>query len=147
MTTTRSDIAQALAYVNQFCSNPGGEHWQSVECILHYTKGTVNLEIAFDGSKEDQIQLIGFVDADWGGNLDGRKSQSGYLFSICGGIISWASKKQTTVVFLSTEAEYVSAGLATQEAIWLRSLLADLRIIKVQLLCPNTQNAMLEHST
>ena len=105
------------------------------------------MEIAFDGSKEDQIQLIGFVDADWGGNLDGRKSQSGYLFSICGGIISWASKTQTTVVFLSTEAEYVSASLATQEAIWLRSLLADLRIIKVQLLCPNTQNAMLEHST
>ena len=130
MTTTRPDIAQASGSVNQFCSNPGGEHWQSVKRILRYIKGTINLGIEFNGSKNDQIQLIGYGDADWGGNLDGRKSQSGYLFSICGGIISWASKKQTTVALSSMEAEYVSASLATQEAIWLRSLLADLKFVQ-----------------
>eukprot|EP00794_Sanderia_malayensis_P003564 gene3564-biopygen3051 len=130
VTTTRPDIAQALGSVNQFCSNPSGEHWQSVKRILRYIKGTINLGIEFDGSRENEVQLIGFVDADWGGNLNGRKSQSGYLFSICGGIVSWASKKQATVALSSTEAEYVAACLATQEAVWLRSLLADLSFVQ-----------------
>ena len=49
--------------------------------------------------------LQGYVDADWGSNPNGRKSQSGYLFTICGGVISWASKKQSAVALSSTEAE------------------------------------------
>ena len=130
MTTTRPDIAQSVGSVNQFCSNPSGEHWQSFKRILHYIKGAINFGIEFDGSKEDQVQLKGFVDADWGGNLNGGKSQSGYLFSICGGIVSWGSKKQTTVALSSTEAEYIAASLATQEAIWLCSLLADLKFVQ-----------------
>ena len=130
VTTTRPDIAQALGSVNQFSSNPSEEHWQSLKRILRYIKGTLDFGIEFDGSMESDIQLIGFVDADWGGNLNGRKSQSGYLFSICGSLVSWASKKQTTVALSSTEAGYVAASLATQEAIWLRSLLADLNFIQ-----------------
>ena len=130
VTATRPDLAQALGTVNQFSSNPSGEHWQSVKRILRYIKGTLDLGIQFDGSKEDDVKLSGFVDADWGGDVNGRKSQSGYIFSLCGGVVSWASKKQTSVALSSTEAEYVAACLATQEAIWLRSLLADLNFIQ-----------------
>ena len=130
VTATRSVLAQALGTVNQFSSNPNGEHWQSVKRILRYIKGTLDLGIQFDGSKEDEVKLSGFVDADWGGDVNGRKSQSGYIFSLCGGVVSWASKKQTSVALSSTEAEYVAACLATQEAIWLRSLLADLNFIQ-----------------
>ena len=130
VTATRPDLAEALGTVNQFSSNPSGEHWQSVKRILRYIKGTLDLGIQFDGSKEDELKLSGFVDADWGGDVNGRKSQSGYIFSLCGGVVSWASKKQTSVALSSTEAEYVAACLATQEAIWLRSLLADLNFIQ-----------------
>ena len=76
------------------------------------------------------MQLNGFVDADWGGDVNGRKSQSGYMFTICGGIVSWASKKQTSVALSSTKAEHVAACLAAQEAVWLRSLLADLNFVQ-----------------
>ena len=92
VTATRPDIAQALGSVNQFSSNPSAEHWQSVKRILLYIKGTLDWGIQFDGSKEKEVQLNGFVDADWGGDVNGRKSQSGYMFTICGGIVSWASK-------------------------------------------------------
>ena len=95
VTATRPDIAQALGSVNQFSSNPSAEHWQSVKRILCYIKGTLDWGIQFDGSKEKEVQLNGFVDADWGGDVNGRKSQSGYMFTICGGIVSWASKLGT----------------------------------------------------
>eukprot|EP00794_Sanderia_malayensis_P021071 gene21071-biopygen14635 len=125
--TTRPDIAQALGSVNQFCSNHSGEHWQSVKRILRYIKGRINLGIEFDGTKETNVQLGGFVDADWGSDPNGRKSRSGYIFTLCEVVISWLSKKQTTVALSSTEAEYIAASIATQEAIWLRALLADLK--------------------
>ena len=94
VTATRPDIAQSLGSVNQFSSNPSGEHWQSVKRILRYIKGTLDWGIQFDGSKEEGVQLSGFVDADWGGNVNGRKSQSGYMFTICGGVVSWAGKQE-----------------------------------------------------
>ena len=84
--------------VSQFCSNSGLEHWKAAKRILRYIKGTMDYGINFDGSKLDAIRVSGFVDADWGSNPNGRRSQSGYLFSLRGGIISWASKRQSTVV-------------------------------------------------
>ena len=62
VTATRPDIAQALGSVNQFSSNPSAEHWQSVK--LFCIKATLDWGIQFDGSKEKEVQLNGFVDAD-----------------------------------------------------------------------------------
>ena len=130
VTATRPDLAQALGTVNQFCSNPGEEHWKAAKRILRYIKGTIDYGITFDGNKETDVKLKGYVDADWGSNPNGRKSQSGYLFTICGGVISWASKKQSVVALSSTEAEYIAASLASQEAVWLRSLLGDINFVQ-----------------
>ena len=130
VTATRPDLAQALGTVNQFCSNPGEEHWKAAKRILRYIKGTIDYGITFDGNKETDVELKGYVDADWGSNPNGRKSHSGYLFTVCGGVISWASKKQSVVALSSTEAEYVAASLASQEAIWLRALLGDISFVQ-----------------
>ena len=130
VTATRPDLAQALGTVNQFCSNPGEEHWKAAKRILRYIKGTIDYGITFDGNKETDVELKGYVDADWGSNPNGRKSQSGYLFTLCGGVISWASKKQSVVALSSTEAEYVAASLASQEAVWLRALLEDICFVQ-----------------
>ena len=130
ITATRPDLAHALGTVNQFCSNPGEEHWKAAKRILRYIKGTIDYGITFDGNKETDVKLKGYVDADWGSNPNGRKSQSGYLFTVCGGVISWASKKQSVVALSSTEAEYIAASLASQEAVWLRSLLGDISFVQ-----------------
>ena len=128
VTATRPDLAHALGTVNQFCSNPG-EHWKAAKRILRYIKGTIDYRITFDGNKVTNVKLKGYVDADWGSNPNGRKSQSGYLFTVCG-VISWASKKQSVVALSSTEAEYIAASLASQEAVWLRSLLGDISFVQ-----------------
>ena len=54
---------------------------------------------------DSQLVLEGFVDADWAGDLDGRKSTSGYLFTFAGGAISWQSKLHKCVVLSTTEAK------------------------------------------
>ena len=70
--------------------------------------------------------ITGYSDADWAGDLDDRHSTTGNLFVMAGGSISWTSKKQATVSLSTAEAEYIALSTATQEAIWLRRLLADL---------------------
>eukprot|EP00253_Pinus_taeda_P020331 PITA_20331 len=64
----------------------------------------------------------GFSDSDWAGNLDDRRSITGYTFNIGSGVITWSSKKQTNVALSSCEAEYQALCAATCEAIWLRRL-------------------------
>ena len=119
VTGTRPDIAQALGSVNQFSSNPSQAHWTAAKRILQYIKGTVSFRIQFNGAKDDSIKLERYVDADWGINPNGRKSQSSHAYFLCGGLISWTSKKQPVVALSSTEAEYIAASFALQEALWL----------------------------
>ena len=74
---------------------------------------------------EFDVELTGYSDSDWVGNLDDRKSTTGYLFSIGSGPISWSNKKQPTISLSSTEAEYKALCSVTCEAIWLRMILED----------------------
>lgn len=73
------------------------------------------------------MKLIGDADADWSGDLDDRKSTTGYYFKFegNGAAISWEVKKQATVALSSTEAEYQAMAAAVQEAIYLRSVMKD----------------------
>ena len=60
------------------------------------------------------------------GDMDDRKSTSGYVFTLDGSTVCWKSRKQPTVSLSSTEAEYIGLSIAMQEGIWLRSLLNEL---------------------
>jgi hypothetical protein len=66
-----------------------------------------------------------FCDSDWGGNVDTRRSTTSYVFLLGGAAVSWASKKQSTVAFSSTKAEYMACIHATKEALWLRRFLCE----------------------
>jgi hypothetical protein len=48
------------------------------------------------------LDIHGFVDADWDGDLDRRRSTSGYVFILFGGAISWMSKRQDVVALSIT---------------------------------------------
>jgi len=72
--------------------------------------------------------LTGFVDADWANKLSDQSLTSGYVYQLVGGAISWSSKKQSSIALSSMEAEYITGAHAAKEAIWLRQLLAELRL-------------------
>ncbi|KAG8503781.1 hypothetical protein CXB51_001898 [Gossypium anomalum] len=76
------------------------------------------------GRTEDGV--IGYVDADFVGAIDRRRSLTGYVFTIEGCAISWKATLQTTVALSTTEAEYMAITEACKEAIWLKGLFSEL---------------------
>ena len=76
--------------------------------------------------------------------MNDRKSTSGYVFLLAGGAISWSSKKQSSVVLSSTEAEYIAGAHAAKKLVWLRRLLNELslRTDAATILLMDNQSAM-----
>ena len=119
---SRPDIAFAVNSVSRFLSKHNAEHWRAVKRIFAYLGGTVDYGIEYrDGGSEPE--LIGFSDADYAGDIETRRSTTGYVFCLANGAITWSSQRQKLVTLSTTEAEYVAASAATRESIWLRKLL------------------------
>ena len=76
------------------------------------------------------VGYYGFVDADWAGDLDQRRSTSGYMFNLFGGVVSWMSKKQFVVALSTTEVEYMAATHARKEAVWLQRLCSSMGLVQ-----------------
>ena len=72
------------------------------------------------------MRLQGYADADWAGSTVDRKSTSGCCFILGSTVISWCSRKQSSVALSTTEVEYITLCVAVCEAVWLSELLADL---------------------
>ena len=77
----------------------------------------------------EDTQLVGFCDANWAGDLEDRKSTSGFLFKLGSSPIIWRCSKQSTISLSSTEAEYKCMSDSTKEVTWLRGLLGELRML------------------
>ena len=99
----------------RFMQKPYVEHFNVVKQILRYVARTKDLDLKYD--KLPSFILLIFLDSDYGGDRDDRKSTSTYVFSFFLGAISWASKKQPTTALSTTEPEYHAMLLIAQEAI------------------------------
>ena len=125
---TRVDIAQAVNTLARVMSAPTEHHWDLAKRVLRYLKGTSELGITFSGGSKNI--LIGYTDSDWAGDINTRRSCTGYVFMLNKGCISWNSKLQSTVTLSTAEAEYMSMCTCMQEGIFLRNLLRDMYLIQ-----------------
>src|SRR5260370_35333749 len=96
----------AVHFLSQHSITPGDEHLNTMKHIYHYLIGTQDLRLFFHGNLLN-ANLIGFSNSDWAGDLNSRRSVSGYAFIFCGATIAWSAKKQQTLMLSSTEAEYM----------------------------------------
>ena len=119
---TRPDLAQAVGLLCRFNSAPGPTHVAAAKGVLRYLSGIKHLGVSYSATP---TPLQGYCDSDYAGDLDGRKSTTGWIFTKNGGPISWQSKLQSVVAQSTCEAEYYGAGSATKEALWLRKMLKD----------------------
>jgi len=88
MLCSRPDLSYAVGVVSQFVHNPSKDHWDAVKWILHNVKGSLDKALVFDRSESIPFDVIGYVDSDYGSDLDHRRSISGCIFTLCTGAIS-----------------------------------------------------------
>ena len=121
---TRPDLAFAFAHLSTFSSCPGAKHLAAAERVIEYLACTLDhgLHYSDPGVKLRNI-LTGWVDSDYAGCPDTRRSVTGYLLVMNNGPISWKSKRQPCVTLSSAEAEFVAASLCGKEVIYLRNTL------------------------
>ncbi|KAG6534051.1 hypothetical protein ZIOFF_007932 [Zingiber officinale] len=114
-------------------SNPIDEETSS-EVVMPPISTTI--EPSEDESEPQQprmrndYRLVGYSDSDWCGDVDDRKSTSGYVFLLGNTAFTWMSKKQPIVTLSTCEAEYVAASWSVCHAVWLSNLLRHLRVIR-----------------
>jgi len=120
MVCTRPDIAQAVGVLSRFMANPRWIHWDAIKRVFRYLRGTSEYSICYHGNAIGPPHLVcihGFVDFDWAGDIDSRRSTSAYVFTMFGGAVSWMSKQQPMVALSTIEAKYMAITHAYKETI------------------------------
>ncbi|WVZ68266.1 LOW QUALITY PROTEIN: hypothetical protein U9M48_017225 [Paspalum notatum var. saurae] len=126
LTLTRPDLAYAVQQVCLFMHDPREPHLALIKRILRYVKGTLSTGLHL--GKSSPQSLTAYSDVDWAGCPDSRRSTSRYCVFLGDNLISWSSKRQTTVSRSSAEAEYRAVVHAVAERCWLRQLLRELHV-------------------
>lgn len=121
---TRPDVTYSVNAAARFMSNPSHDHFKELEKIWGYLRNYPDLGILYDCAGD--LQIRGYSDSDWAGNVDNRASTQGYIYGLTNGNlinpISWNSQLQRSIATSSTEAEYMALKEATKEGIYLYNL-------------------------
>jgi hypothetical protein len=78
---TRPDIAQAVGVLARYMAAPTIVHWEAALGVVCYLVGIVDYGLTFGGSSEI---FVGYYDANYTGDLDSRRSTTGYVFLMFG---------------------------------------------------------------
>ena len=84
-----------------------------------------------------------YIDASFDTDPDDSKSQTGYVFILNGGAVSWCSSKQSIMAVSMCEAEYIADSKAANEGVWMKEFISDLGVIPsasgpMKIFCDNT---------
>jgi hypothetical protein len=134
---SRLKIMLSVCMCARYQSDPKECHLMTVKWILRYLVSTPCFGIWYP--KGSTFDLIGYSDSDYAGCKVDRKSTSGTCQFLGRSLVSWSSKKQTSIVLSTAEAEYVAAGHCCAQLLWMRQTLQDFgyNLSKAPLLCDN----------
>ncbi|GJT64317.1 retrovirus-related pol polyprotein from transposon TNT 1-94 [Tanacetum coccineum] len=137
LTASRPDIMFSVCLCARFQEAPKTSHLEAVKRIFRYIKGTTHLGLWYP--KGTGIETIVYADSDHAGDYVDRKSTSGICTFVGCCLTSWFSKKQTALAISTTEAEYISARKACQQALWMKQALIDydVQLDDVPIMCDN----------
>lgn len=147
ITTTRPDIQFVVNLISRFMSSPTDRHLAAAKRVLCYLQGTLDYGIWYKRRGDDSMSV--YTDSDFAGDLDERKSTSGYVFLWNEGAVAWSSRKQDIVALSSTEAEYVAAAGCASQALWVREVLEEFGVHlegSMTIKCDNTSTIKLSRN-
>ena len=125
-TLTRPDLAYAIQQICLFMHDPHEPHLAMIKHILRYMKGTLSTGLNIGKGPIDS--LTAYSDVDWAGCPDSRQSTSGFSVFLGDNMVSWSSKRQTTISRSNSKAEYHAVAHVIAECCWLCQLLQELHI-------------------
>ncbi|XP_031275380.1 uncharacterized protein LOC116133837 [Pistacia vera] len=129
LTMTRPNISYAVHILSQFMHGPKQSHMDATIKVLKYLKGCPGLGLLFPRDKE--LVVTAHCDSDWATCPMTRKSLTGFCIKLGGALVSWKTKKQSTISLSSAEAEYRAMTKTTCEIIWILGLLEDLKDLRL----------------
>ncbi|XP_048232904.1 secreted RxLR effector protein 161-like [Ricinus communis] len=115
LTATHPDMIFMVNLISRYMENPTEMHLQVAKRVLKYLKGTIEFGIFYKKGGDGELHV--YSDSDYAGDLEDRKSTSGYIFLLSSGAISWSSKKQPVVSLSTTEAEFIAAASCACQAV------------------------------
>ena len=145
---SRPDIAFSVTALSRYNVQPLEMHATAAKRVLRYLKSTSEFQIHYrrlpSSSRsrnphphDTPINIIGYTDSDWAGNLRTRKSVGGCVFGLgyinahnseeltMSGLIHWQAKSQSVVALSTLEAEYIACSHATRESLWLKRMFKE----------------------
>jgi hypothetical protein len=120
---TTPDIQISVCQCTRFQASPGTSHWQAVKRIFMYLPQTPDFGLWYSASSS--LALHGFSDADFAGCRLDRKSTSGTCQFLGSSLVSWSSRKQSSVAQSTTSAEYVAAASFCFQLLWITYTMRD----------------------
>ena len=113
----RLDIAYIVGMLGRYLSNLGMDHWKKAKRVMRYLQRTKDYMLTY--RRSNHLEIVGYSDSDFVGYLDSRRSTSGYVFMLAGGVVSWKSVKQTLIASSTIKAEFIAYYEASNHGIWL----------------------------
>jgi hypothetical protein len=127
---TRPDIFFSVAQLCRFNSDPGEKHVEASKQVFKYLArtGTQGIKFTRTPDFDGKIRIIGYVDSDWGGCIDTRRSTIGFVIHVANGPVSWLSKLMKTMALSSCEAEFMGMSQICREIMWMCRFLDEIGI-------------------
>ncbi|KAL2239042.1 UNVERIFIED_CONTAM: Retrovirus-related Pol polyprotein from transposon RE2 [Sesamum indicum] len=135
---SRPDISYSVQQLSQYLNQPCDSHWKAALHVVRYLKGCPAKGLYFPAASS--FNLRAFCDADWASCLDSRRSLTGYCVFLGDALVSWKTKKQSTVSRSTAESEYRSLASTVCELRWISYILSDFNVpysLPVELFCDN----------
>ncbi|XP_070009601.1 uncharacterized mitochondrial protein AtMg00810-like [Nicotiana sylvestris] len=126
LTVTRPDISFVVQSMSQFMHSPKVSHMAAALKVVRYIKSSSGLGVLLAAKCSESLSA--FCDADWATCPNTRKSVTGYFIKLDSSLVSWKSKKQSTISRSSAEAEYRNLASIVAEITWIIGLLKELGV-------------------
>lgn len=140
-------MAYVVSVASQFMHAPTIAHMEATYQILRHLKGCLGKGVFY--ASHGHLRVEAYTDADWAGQINDRRSTSGYCTFVGGNLVTWRSKKQTLVARSSAEAEFHSIAHGVCELLWIKMLLAKLGFVVIatmSLYCDNKATISIAHN-
>ncbi|RVW16742.1 Retrovirus-related Pol polyprotein from transposon RE1 [Vitis vinifera] len=144
---TRPDIAFTVSVVSQYMHSPKESHLEAMYKILRYLKGSPGRELFFKKGDSKKVEI--YMDADWTGSAEDKRSTTNYCTYVWGNLVTWRSKKQSVVPRSDVKAEFRAIAQGMCEGLWLQKLLEELHItieLLIKLYCDNKAPISISHN-